>query len=134
MKFTVEHETSSSMRIRMAGDKPSKRTGDAICAILSRTAGIQKVRIYPATKGLMIRHSLGRDALMGILEELDPETIREVKQELKAGERVIITSGPFKGWEGIVERRADNNLVWIRVETIGFSMAMEIAAADCEIA
>ena len=66
MKFTVEHETSSSMRIRMAGDKPSKRTGDAICAILSRTAGIHKVRIYPATKGLMIRHSLSRDALMGI--------------------------------------------------------------------
>lgn len=58
----------------------------------------------------------------------------EVKQELKVGERVIITSGPFKGWEGIVERRVDNNLVWIRVETIGFSMAMEIAAADCEIA
>ena len=83
MKFTVEHETSSSMRIRMAGDKPSKRTGDAICAILSRTAGIHKVRIYPATKGLMIRHSLSRDALIGILEELDPETIREAKQELK---------------------------------------------------
>ena len=58
----------------------------------------------------------------------------EVKQELKIGERVIITCGPFKGWEGIVERRADNNLVWIRMETIGFSMAMEIAAADCEIA
>ena len=77
MKFTVEHETSSSMRIRMAGDKPSKRTGDAICAILSRTAGIHKVRIYPATKGLLIRHSLSRDVLLGILEELDPETIRE---------------------------------------------------------
>ena len=58
----------------------------------------------------------------------------EVKQELKVGERVIITCGPFKGWEGIIERRADNNLVWIRMETIGFSMAMEIAAADCEIA
>ena len=82
MKFTVEHETSSSMRIRMAGDKPSKRTGDAICAILSRTAGIHKVRVYPATKGL-IHHSLSRDALVGILEELDPETIREAKQELK---------------------------------------------------
>ena len=83
MKFTVEHETSSSMRIRMAGDKPSKRTGDAICAILSRTAGIHKVRIYPATKGLMIRHSMDRDTLIGILKELDPETIREAKQELK---------------------------------------------------
>lgn len=67
-------------------------------------------------------------------ELLARENRIEVKQELQVGKRIIITSGPFKGWEGIVERRADNNLVWIRVETIGFSMAMEIAAADCEIA
>ena len=57
----------------------------------------------------------------------------EVKQELEIGKRVVVACGPFKGWEGVVERREDNNLIWIRVETIGFSLAMEIAAADCEL-
>ncbi|MBQ7535820.1 MAG: hypothetical protein IJT43_09425 [Stomatobaculum sp.] len=90
MKFTVEHETSSSMRIRLKGDKPSKRTGEAIHAILSRTAGIKNVRIYPATKGIFVRHSLDRETLIGILKELDPETIQEVKQELKEERHELI--------------------------------------------
>lgn len=90
MNFTIEHQTPGAMRIRMEGKKPSERTAAAICAILSRTQGIRDVRIYPATRGLRISYSMDRADVIRILRELDPETIREVKQEMKAEKRELL--------------------------------------------
>ena len=56
----------------------------------------------------------------------------EIKQEINVGTNVTIIRGPFKGWCGIVERREDNNFIWVRISSIGYSLGMEIPIVDCE--
>lgn len=66
-------------------------------------------------------------------EYLAGENRIEVCQEIQEGKLVLIKRGPFKDWEGRVEKRLDRNFVFIRFTTIGFSAGVECAAADCEM-
>ena len=56
----------------------------------------------------------------------------EVKAEIQAGSAVTISRGPLSGWTGVVEKRLDRNFLFVRIESIGYSLGVECAAADCE--
>ncbi|MBQ4335898.1 MAG: hypothetical protein IJC34_01750 [Lentisphaeria bacterium] len=56
----------------------------------------------------------------------------EVKAEIQAGSSVTITRGPLSGWTGVVEKRMDQNMIFVRIESIGYSLGVEIPAVDCE--
>ena len=90
MTFTIEHETSGSMRVRLAGKKPSKRTAEAIRTLLIHTPGIRDAEVFRASGGLVVRHDMKRADLIKILKELDPETIREVKREMEAVKQELL--------------------------------------------
>lgn len=57
----------------------------------------------------------------------------EIKPELAEGMEVCIMRGPLKGWEGVVEKRIDRNFVFVRLTSIGYSIGIQCAAADCEM-
>jgi transcription antitermination factor NusG len=56
----------------------------------------------------------------------------EPHSNLEVGDRVCITSGPMAGMEGILERRKNGPWVVLKLEMIGRSVAVEVAAADLE--
>lgn len=67
-------------------------------------------------------------------EELALKNQIEVKGEMQPGVTVTIARGPLAGWTGVVEKRLDRNFLFVRIESIGYSLGVEIAAADCETA
>ncbi len=65
-------------------------------------------------------------------EELALSNRVEVKSEIQTGSSVTINRGPLSGWTGVVEKRLDCNFIFVRIESIGYSLGVEIPAADCE--
>lgn len=65
-------------------------------------------------------------------EELALSNRVEVKAEIQAGSAVTITRGPLRGWTGVVEKRLNCNFLFIRIESIGYSLGVESPAVDCE--
>ena len=57
----------------------------------------------------------------------------EVGENVQKGKSIVIKRGIFKGWEGIVERRFNRNFVFVRLQTLGSSIGIECAVADCEV-
>ena len=51
---------------------------------------------------------------------------------LKRGRRCRVSSGPFEGMEGIIDRRKDRARLVLRVETLGQAVALEIDAGLLE--
>ena len=56
----------------------------------------------------------------------------EICQDIQEGKPVLIKRGALKGWEGIVEKRMNRNFVFVRINTLGASLGVECAVADCE--
>ena len=56
----------------------------------------------------------------------------EICQEIGVGTPVLIQRGPLKGWEGVVEKRLDQNFIFVRILIVGYSIGIECAAVDCE--
>ena len=56
----------------------------------------------------------------------------DVKAEIQTGSAVTITRGPLTGWTGVVEKRLNCNFLFVRIESIGYSLGVECAAADCD--
>lgn len=65
-------------------------------------------------------------------EELALSNRVEVKAEIQTGSSVTVVRGPLTGWTGLVEKRLDQNFLFIRIESIGYSLGVEIPAVDCE--
>ena len=56
----------------------------------------------------------------------------EISSEIREGTPVQIQRGPLKGWEGVVEKRLDQNFIFVRILIVGCSIGIECAAVDCE--
>ncbi len=57
----------------------------------------------------------------------------EIKPHIIEGTPVIISKGPFKGWEGIVKQRQNNNYLHIVLNTIGYTANIQCAVMECDI-
>ncbi len=57
----------------------------------------------------------------------------EICGAIQSGTAVVINSGAFAGWEGVVEKRMNKNFVFVRIRTLEASIGIECAAVDCDI-
>lgn len=57
----------------------------------------------------------------------------EIKPHIVEGTPIVISKGPFKGWEGIVKRRENNNYLHIVLHAIGYTASIRCAVAECEL-
>lgn len=55
-----------------------------------------------------------------------------IKAELKCGDRVRITTGPFSGLEGNLVRTKNHSKIVLSVEMLGRSVAVEVDARMVE--
>ncbi len=57
----------------------------------------------------------------------------EIRQDIQEGKKVIIERGAFKGWIGVVEKRLNQNYIFIRIDSVGASLGVNCAAIDCDV-
>ena len=99
---------------------------------------ISKTRRERSVAQICLGSAGGEDELLADLhkvqdfEELALSNRVEVKAEIQTGSSVTIGRGPLTGWTGVVEKRLDCNFIFVRIESIGYSLGVEIPAADCE--
>ena len=67
------------------------------------------------------------------LEELANRAEIMVQPEIKPGTPVLITSGPLRGTEGIVEQRHNTTRVTINVDILGQSASVDMDVGEIEI-
>ena len=73
------------------------------------------------------------EQLGDILTALDTELEIFLAPQITAGARVKIKSGPLRGIEGIVEKRAGMTLVLLRLDFISQAAAVKIDATELEL-
>ncbi len=100
----------------------------------SRTIFLQShkiVHILPVT-------SLQEDTLvqelrtLQQLENMQAETELLVLPDLTPGAGIVITDGPFKGMNGVVQRRRSKTRITVNVELLGQSVTAEIDIGEVE--
>lgn len=57
----------------------------------------------------------------------------EIRPEIVKGTPVILEQGPFTGWTGVVEKRLDNNFLFIHIEALNYSLGIKCLAVDCQV-
>lgn len=85
---------------------------------------VQIIRVVDQSRIEWELQNLGRAVSDGV--ELDPYPY------LKEGVRVEIRSGPYRGYQGIVEDRSRADRLLLQVHTLGTGVAMEIHGALLE--
>lgn len=68
-----------------------------------------------------------------ILEKMQATEELFVSPEIQSGREVLISSGPLRGLNGIVEKRKTFHRVIVNVEMISHSVKMEMDVADLEL-
>lgn len=68
-----------------------------------------------------------------ILEQMQETEELFVSPEIQIGNEVIISSGPLRGLNGIVDRRKNSHRIVVNVEMINHSVVMELDVADVEL-
>lgn len=66
------------------------------------------------------------------LEQLQSQTELVVLPELQPGQMVVITEGPFKGMNGIVQRRRSLTRVTVNIELLGQAVVAEMDVGELE--
>lgn len=89
MRYRIEHETSRCLRIRHSRNLPEERA-EAAAELLRQTPGILSVRRFKATNGMSIEHELDRNVLLGLLDELNGETVRQAAEEVRKEQEEIL--------------------------------------------
>lgn len=71
MKYRIEHESHSRMRIRLYTGALSDAQTKVIEYAFSAISGVKAVTVYPPTSGVAIQYSGNEEARNAILERLD---------------------------------------------------------------
>ncbi len=82
MRYSIRHETANSIRLRLFSDMTAEDRKRDLKSALLEIDGIQKVTFYPATSGLRLEYSCGRQQLLESLDRLCPsENMAEAETE-----------------------------------------------------
>ncbi len=88
-----------------------------------------KVKVNEIEEPLLLEELRG----IRVFEQLAQEQKIEVKPELVEGTPVEISTGPFRGLSGIVQKRKKRALISVNVEILGHSVSVEVDADELEL-
>ena len=104
MKYTIEHETASVIRIRLLPARLGRRETEGLKKLLGNVPGVEGIRVFPETGGVSVTHCGTREAVTGWLDGTKREELYclPLKEEggskaLKAAKRAVAKSTVKKG-------------------------------------
>ena len=83
MKFVIQHQTSSYMRLRLCGGRFSGTEAEVLEYALSNLKGVSGVRLYPASGGIAFSYKGDRDTILKKLRNLQFHNVKIFAEELE---------------------------------------------------
>ena len=83
MKFVIQHQTSSYMRLRLSGGRLTKAEAEVLEYALSNLKGVSGVRIYPASGGIAFSYLGDREAILRKLRNLQFHNVKMFAEEIE---------------------------------------------------
>lgn len=83
MKFVIQHQTSSYMRLRLCGGRFTGTEAEVLEYALSNLKGVSGVRLYPASGGIAFSYKGDRDTILKKLRNLQFHNVKMFAEGLE---------------------------------------------------
>ena len=83
MKFVIEHQTSSYMRLRLNGGRFTRTEAEVLEYALSNLKGVSGVRLYPASGGIALSYKGDREVILKKLRNLHFHNVKMFAEEIE---------------------------------------------------
>ena len=83
MKFVIEHQTSSYMRLRLCCGRFTKAEAEVLDYALSNLKGVSGVRLYPASGGIAFSYKGDRETVLKKLRNLQFHNVKMFAEEIE---------------------------------------------------
>ena len=83
MKFVIQHQTSSYMRLRLNGGRFTRTEAEVLEYALSNLKGVSGVRLYPASGGIAFSYKGDREIILKKLRNLQFHNVKMFAEEIE---------------------------------------------------
>ena len=83
MKFVIQHQTSSYLRLRLCSGRFSKAEAEVLDYALSNLKGVSGVRLYPASGGIAFSYKGDRETVLKKLRNLQFHNVKMFAEEIE---------------------------------------------------
>lgn len=83
MKFVIQHQTSSYMRLRLCGGRFTGAEAEVLDYALSNLKGLSDVRLYPASGGIAFSYKGDKQVILRKLQNLQFRNIKLFAEEIE---------------------------------------------------
>ena len=83
MKFVIQHQTSSYMRLRLNGGRFTRTEAEVLEYALSNLKGVSGVRLYPASGGIAFSYKGDREVILKKLRNLHFHNVKLFAEEIE---------------------------------------------------
>ena len=83
MKFVIQHQTSSYMRLRLNGGRFTRTEAEVLEYALSNLKGVSGVRLYPASGGIAFSYKGDREIILKKLRNLHFHNVKMFAEEIE---------------------------------------------------
>ena len=83
MKFVIQHQTSSYMRLRLNGGRFTRTEAEVLEYALSNLKGVSGVRLYPASGGIALSYKGDREIILKKLRNLQFHNVKMFAEEIE---------------------------------------------------
>ena len=83
MKFVIQHQTSSYMRLRLNGGRFTRTEAEVLEYALSNLKGVSGVRLYPASGGIALSYKGDREVILKKLRNLHFHNVKMFAEEIE---------------------------------------------------
>ena len=83
MKFVIQHQTSSYMRLRLNGGRFTRTEAEVLEYALSNLKGVSGVRLYPASGGIAFSYKGDREVILKKLRNLQFHNVKMFAEEIE---------------------------------------------------
>ena len=83
MKFVIQHQTSSYMRLRLCGGRFTGTEAEVLEYALSNLKGVSGVRLYPASGGIAFSYKGDRETILKKLRNLQFHNVKMFAEEIE---------------------------------------------------
>ena len=83
MKFVIQHQTSSYMRLRLNVGRFTRTEAEVLEYALSNLKGVSGVRLYPASGGIALSYKGDREIILKKLRNLQFHNVKMFAEEIE---------------------------------------------------
>ena len=83
MKFVIQHQTSSYMRLRLNGGRFTRTEAEVLEYALSNLKGVSGVRLYPASGGIALSYKGDREVILKKLRNLQFHNVKMFAEKIE---------------------------------------------------